>query len=98
MRTRARVDANQKEIVEGLRKMGLSVLHTHQLKGCFDILVGHKGFNFAFEIKDPEQPPSKRRLTPDERTFFDGWNGQVDKIESLDDILEIIKVKLNYHL
>ena len=91
MLRKARVDGNQKDIVTALRKLGYSVLHTHQLKGCFDILVGSKGNNYAFELKDPKQPPSKRRLTPDEQKFFDSWKGQVDKVETIEEILNIMK-------
>lgn len=87
MRTIARVDDNQPEIVKGLRKLGYTVLHIHQLKNCFDILVGANGKNYAFEIKDPNKPPSKRRLTEGEQEFFDSWKGQVSKIETVEDAI-----------
>ena len=90
----ARVDANQKRIVEGLRKMGCSVLVVSQLKKCFDVLVGWKGENFAFEIKDGNKPKSKRKLTNGEREFFDSWRGQVSVVESLEDaIKELYKIR-----
>jgi hypothetical protein len=89
----ARVDANQPELVKQIRKLGYEVLHVHQLKNCFDILVGARGKNFAFEIKDPNQPPSKRRLTPGEKKFFDRWTGQVNKVETIDDIIKIIEAQ-----
>ena len=90
MRRAARVDRNQNEIVLQLRKIGFSVLIISQLKNCFDILVGAKGLNFAFEIKDPLQPPSARALTEGEKTFHDSWNGQVDVIHTIDEALNII--------
>lgn len=86
----ARVDGNQKEIVTGLRKIGFSVLIISQLKNCCDIVVGAKGRNYLIEIKDPAQPPSKRRLTEGEQGFFDNWNGQVDKVETIEEIINII--------
>jgi len=91
MRRIARVDSNQKQIVTDLRKLGYSVLHTHQLKNCFDILVGFNGKNYAFEIKDGNKPPSQRKLTPGEEKFFNTWYGQVSKVESVDQIVEYIK-------
>ena len=92
MRTIARVDDNQPEIVRQLKQLGVTVLHVHQLKNCFDILVGYKGVNYAFEIKDPDKPPSKRRLTEGEQKFFDTWKGQINKVETLDEIIKIIKL------
>lgn len=51
MRYAARVDANQKEIVNVLRNEGAYVMHLHQLKNLFDILVAYKGKLYAVEIK-----------------------------------------------
>lgn len=90
MLRKARVDGNQKEIVKQLRAIGATVLHTHQLKNCFDILVGWKGHNYAFEIKDSAKPKSARHLTEGEQKFFDLWRGQVDKVESFEEIMKII--------
>jgi len=91
MRRIARVDSNQKQVVADLRKLGYSVLHTHQLKNCFDILVGFKGNNYAFELKDGNKPPSQKKLTPGEQEFFNTWRGQVNKVESVEEIIEIIR-------
>lgn len=91
MRTAARVDSNQKEIVEGLRKIGASVLPTHQLKNAFDILVGFKGVNYIMEIKDGNKPPSQRKLTPGEQKFKDSWKGGTyHVVESLEQAINII--------
>ena len=94
MRTAARVDRNQNEIVEMLRKNGCSVLIISQLKNCFDILVGYDGFNFAFEIKDGNKPPSGQKLTEGEQKFFDNWNGQVNVITSVTEAMTIMINKL----
>jgi hypothetical protein len=75
LRTIARVDANQPAIVAALRGIGASVLHLHQLKNCFDLLVGYRGRTFLMEIKDPAQPPSKRQLTAGEAEFRRTWRG-----------------------
>ena len=74
-RTAARVDANQPEIVKALRGIGATILHTHQLKNCFDLLVGYRGKTYLMEIKDPAQPPSKRELTEGEAKFRETWRG-----------------------
>jgi hypothetical protein len=76
MRQAARVDANQSEVVDALRKIGASVQPLHMVgHGVPDLLVGYHGQNFLLEVKDGRKPPSHRVLTPDEQTWFDGWRG-----------------------
>lgn len=95
MRTAARVDSNQKEIVEGLRKHGASVLITSQLKNCFDILVGYNDVNYIMEIKDGKKPLSKRRLTSGEQKFKEEWKGGAYYVvESLESALNIINTTI----
>ena len=67
MRRNARVDRNQKEIVEELRAFGAEVLHIHQLKNCFDILVFWNGNIYPMEIK----ASTKDTLTEGEQIFKD---------------------------
>ena len=91
MRRNARVDANQPEIVKGLRKAGASVLILSNLKNCFDILVGFRGINYIMEIKDGTKPPSKRKLTEGEQKFADEWQGgEYHIVLDLQEALEII--------
>lgn len=91
MRLKARVDVNQKKIVNQLRRCGFSVAITSQLGNGFpDIVVGAAGRNYLFEIKDPEKPNSARKLTDDEKSFQEAWSGQYDVIESVDDAIKII--------
>jgi hypothetical protein len=71
LRTASRVDGNQALIVRTLRAVGASVLHVHQLKNCFDILVGYRGRTFLMEIKASE----KDKLTPGEAEFMATWRG-----------------------
>lgn len=71
MRRAAKVDTNQPQIVGALRGIGASVLHCHQLKNCFDILVGYRGRTFLMEIKATE----KDQLTPGEAEFKANWRG-----------------------
>lgn len=92
-RLAARVDSNQKEIVEALRAYGCSVLHLHQLKNCFDILVGYKGLTFLFEIKKS----AKDKLTEGELKFKTEWFGSpVSVITSELQAIEIIEKELYY--
>ena len=91
MRYRARIDDNQKQIVEALRKAGASVKSLAQLgSGCPDLLVGFKGINWLFEVKDPSKRPSQRELSEDERAFHAAWLGQIDVIENSTQAIEKI--------
>lgn len=89
-----KVDANQKQIVDALRKIpGVTVFSTHTIgKGVPDIVVGYCGQNYLFEIKDGDKPPSQQKLTPMEVTFFETWKGQVKVATCLDDILNEIRL------
>ena len=90
MRQRAKVDSNQSEIVKAFRKLGYSVVCTHQLgKGFPDLVIGKNGINTLVEVKDGSLPPSKRRLSPDEKEFHDNWRGTVLIIESIEDVLAV---------
>lgn len=87
-----RVDANQSKIVEQLRRIGATVQVLSSVgQGCPDILVGYRTRNFLFEIKDGAKIPSKKKLTPDEEVFFQTWQGQVHKVESIEEILKVIE-------
>ena len=89
--TYSRVDSNQKYIVDGLRKFGATVLHTHTLKNAFDILVGYEGRDFKMEIKDGKKPPSQRKLTSGELKFKNEWKGsEYHIVISLEEAIRII--------
>ena len=93
-RRAAKVDVNQPAIVAEIRALGWSVQHLHSLgQGCPDILVGvgkgqGKGKNYLFEIKNPEYDG---KLTDDEQDWHDSWRGQVAVVETIEDILEVVK-------
>jgi hypothetical protein len=94
LRTASRVDANQPAIVNQLRAIGASILHVHQLKNCFDLLVGYRKQTFLFEIKDPAQPPSARKLTPGEAKFRDEWRGsEYHVIETFEQAVAILTAR-----
>ncbi|MEM9388727.1 MAG: hypothetical protein AAGA68_27040 [Pseudomonadota bacterium] len=91
MRRAAKVDDNQGDVVEALRKCGCSVSSTAAVGNGFpDIVVGVAGRNYLLEIKDGSKIPSKRQLTRDEKKFRDGWSGQVATVNSPDEALRVV--------
>ena len=82
MRKRGKIDANQPEVVEWLRKAGATVQSLANIgNGCPDLLVGYHGKNYLMEIKDGDKVPSRRVLTPDEITWHMHWQGEVHIVE-----------------
>jgi len=65
VRRAAKVDANQGEIVDALRRAGVWVQCLHMVGGgVADLLAARNGRLFLIEIKDGAKPPSERNLTP----------------------------------
>ena len=86
-----RVDANQKEIVSTLRKLGIAVAITSGVgQGFPDIVCGYRGVNYLFEIKDENKPPSERELTEKEQKFFNNWRGQIAMILNAQEAIDIM--------
>lgn len=91
----AKIDANQNEIVEFLRKQGATVQILSSVgKGCPDILVGFNGKNLLMEIKDGTKTASQTKLTQDQVKWHSEWRGDVDVVFSVDDAQRV----LNGHL
>lgn len=91
MRRKARIDANQNDIVGYLRGLGASVAITSTAGNGFpDLVVSLRGVNYLAEIKDPGQPPSARRLTPQQQKFHDEWQGQICILETPSDCLKML--------
>lgn len=87
----AKIDANQNEIVEALRKIGCSVQILSSVgKGCPDILVGRNGKNYLLEIKDGNKSKSAQKLTPDQIDWHEKWNGSVFVVNSAEMAIEIV--------
>ena len=81
----AKIDANQNEIVEALRKSGCTVQVLSSVgKGCPDILVGRCGHNYLLEIKDGNKPKSAQKLTSDQIDWHSKWNGSVYVVNSIE--------------
>lgn len=91
MRRAARVDRNQSDIVEGLRRCGASVQCLSAVgRGCPDLLAGFRGMNWLMEVKDPEHPPSEQTLTYHEKIWHLGWSGQIAIVRTMDEALGVI--------
>lgn len=82
MRRRSRVDANQLDIVQALRKCGARILHLHMIgKGCPDVLVKHpSGRLYLCEIKNGAR---KWKLEPDQIEFHALW-GPIVVLDSVE--------------
>ena len=88
-----RVDENQADVVKELRSYGVTVQSLAEVGGgCPDILCGWMDQSFVFEIKNPEQPKSGRKLTRDEDQWIKAWRGQVAVIETAEEALRIMGV------
>ena len=88
----AKVDKNQPEIVEALRRSGAIVKHVHTIKKLFDILVYYNGQTFNVEIKTDK----KKKLTKGEQECKEDLESVGVKyhiIYSIEDALKMIGIK-----
>ena len=92
VRRASKVDDNQQEIADALRKAGASVQFLHGVGfGCPDMLVGFRGRNLLLEIKDGSKPPSRQKLTDWQERWGVSWNGQACVVRSADEALEVLQ-------
>ena len=86
MRHAARVDSNQKAIVDALRKAGAYVW----IIGLpVDLLVGYRNRTILVEIKSS----SKSRLTSLQQDFFENWCGDgLARVDSPEAALRMLGV------
>ena len=94
-RQAAKVNENQKDIVDELRKEpGISVELGHD-----DIIVGYKGRNYWYEIKDPAKTldkdgrVKKNAIKPSQIKLLREYTGHYRIVWTLDEILHEIKNK-----
>ncbi len=98
----ARRDANHKDIRDAYRSLGFSVHDTGSVHDGFpDLTVGKYGITSLVEVKDPNKPPSERRLTESQMIFHAEWKGDAKIVMTVDDVLlhdremqQIAKAKL----
>ena len=89
-----RTDLNQKTIVAELRKIpNLSIL-----LDCDDILIGYKGFNYWYEIKNPDTAHNKAGKVketskqPSQKKLEKDWRGHWKIVSSLEEILKDMNI------
>ena len=89
-----RRDANHATIRDAFRSMSCGWIDTaDQGDGCPDGIAMHKGRVWLIEIKDPSQPPSKRRLTDaEEWTHIDAARHGViiHVIETVEQVAKLV--------
>ena len=92
MRTAARVDTNQAEIVAAFRKFGCSVGLTHTVgKGFPDLVVAKNFKTVLVEVKDGQKVKSAQALTQDEKKFHGEWQGIVLIVTCLGDVIDAVR-------
>ena len=89
-RRAARIDTNQREIVQLFRDLGWTVQHLHAVgAGCPDLVVGGVldgvRVNLLVEVKS-----GKGKLRDVQVEWHDGWRGQVCVVRTPEDVLELI--------
>lgn len=76
MRRAAKVDRNQPEIVDALRRIGADVYSLAAVgNGIPDLLVAFRGETVLLEVKDGLRPPSERQLTDAQIEWHAAWRG-----------------------
>ena len=87
-RRRKKIDSNQNELIEELLARGVSVAPDHD-----DILCGHGGKTYWFEIKASEAASKViNKTTIAQKKIEDTWKGHYKIVWSLDMILEDIGI------
>lgn len=95
MRRARRVDGNHRAIVKALREVpGCSVVDTSAVGNGFgDLLVGLAGRNYMLEVKDPSQPPSRRKLRASQILFRSQWTGHYAVVETPEQALHEVGIR-----
>jgi hypothetical protein len=93
----ARVDGNQSRIDEAARSLGAVVIAASKAPELgFDRIYVFRGQAHIVEVKDPSKPPSKRKLTDNERAVkaaVEAVGGQYHVVETDDDLLRVFGLK-----
>lgn len=83
----AKRDANEREIIKALRKLGAEVYELSS-RSIPDLLIGWRGQNYLVEVKQ-----EKGKLTKDQERFHQTWTGQVAIIRSVDEAVTFLLEK-----
>lgn len=83
----AKIDANQPDIVDAFRKLGICVKHMHTAgHGVPDLLLAYGGYVRLAEIKT-----EKGRLTKAQKEWAADWTGGIYLIRNVDDVIACAK-------
>lgn len=86
MRRASKVDANQGEVVDYLRKRGAVVDIVSMVPNLgYDLVVGFMGATAIVEVKDGEKEPARRALTESEQAAARRWGSRYYVVENLND-------------
>ncbi|MFT5483327.1 MAG: hypothetical protein ACI9GW_001984 [Halieaceae bacterium] len=92
IRQRANRDANHGELVKVFESLGGTWMETYQLPNELDGILGIYGIDQRVEIKNPDQPTSKRALTAGEVETIEGWGGRTPVVVSTqEEALSLVK-------
>lgn len=81
----AKVDGNQAEIVDALRKIGCSV---EIIGRPVDLLCGYRARNFLLECKREGQENRKDQQA--QRDWMAAWRGQVRVVRSPEEAVKVV--------
>lgn len=94
-----KVDRNQRDIIDALKKAGCSVRSLAAVgDGMTDLIVGIAGKNLLLEVKDGQAPPSRQKLTPAQKRFHTldlkhpdkYWQGQKAVVSTVHEALAVV--------
>jgi hypothetical protein len=85
MRRIYRVDSNQAEIVDALKRAGCTVQPLTAVgSGCPDLLVSRAGVNYLLELKADSE------LAALQIAWINAWNAKVHVVRSVDEALAAV--------
>lgn len=86
------VDENQAEIVDALRRAGVSICDTSGVGHGFpDLIAGLRGRNILIEVKNPKNAYGKKGLSESQEKFDRQWQGEkVHIVRSVGDALKVV--------
>jgi hypothetical protein len=93
MKYAARVDANQLATIKEFQRAmpDASVFDASACgEGFPDLVVGWRGRNYLFEVKNPDVRPSDRKLTEPQVAFHGSWQGQVHVVHGAAEMLAVM--------
>jgi len=94
-----RRDGNHASTIAAFKALGCSVIDLGSVgRGVGDLLVGYGGLTIMVEIKNPLQPPSKRKLTKAQEELRRDWTGGCRLVVTSDDIVDTVAVLRRWKL